>query len=1030
MMALEVFRLFGTIFVNNEEANKSISKTEEKAGGLGEKLLGGIGTAAKWGAGVALAAGTVAVAIGTVAVKAADDYQGALNKLQVTTGASSKKMEELGGVVKNIYANNFGESMSDVANAVSTVTQNLKLSGDELQKVTEYAIGYKDSFGVEVTESTRAAKAMMENFGISAKEAYNLMAQGAQNGLDYSGEMIDNINEYSVQFGKVGLNAEDMFNVFKSGAEAGAFNLDKIGDAVKEFSIRAIDGSKTTAEGFSAIGMNSDEMAKKFAAGGDTAKEAFYQVINGLKNIDDPVAQSAAGVNLFGTTWEDLGPQVVTSLGNVKDGFDKTKGSMDEINKVQYNTFGEAIEGIKRQVETNILIPMGQAILPVLNQFANWFATDGVTYLQAFGNLIQSVMPGIQNAFTTVFGIISPIFTAFTDSFKLSLTDGGSALDNFKNIITTVFGENILNVFQGVVLNLQTLRDNSAPIIEGIKTLFQTWFDYINTIWFSVGKPVFDFLMEQVVKVQEIAREHFPAMAEMFKSMCDMIANLWDGLLKPYFIQMGYFIQNVLLPVFNVVFGLVFVAVDNAFTLIVNLWNNSLKPLFDGIINFLGGLFTGDWDRIWKGIKEILEGIWGAIVTVVKTQTDFINDLVNKAWTWLKDNVITPIWDGIKNKIQEVWNNIKTFITDTVDNIKTKVETVFTSLRDNVITPIWTKIKDKIQEVWTNIKDLVSNAIDSVKTKIETVFTTIRDNIITPIWTSIKDKIQAVWDSIKNTVTNAVDNVKNKIETVFNNVKDNVITPVWTNIKNTITNVWDNIKTIIANAVDNVKNKVETVFTNLKDAVTNIFNNVSSNVSGIWNNIKNTVSNIAGGIFDSVSNKFTSIKDNITNTLNGALSNVSNIFGGIRDNISSTINNARDIVHNAVESIKNKFNFSWSLPSLKLPHFNIEGGFSLDPPSVPSFGIDWYYKGGIFKDPTVLGGIGVGDAYKGQGSNAEAVVPLDEMYNNIRDIIDNSTKRDSKGNIVQNINIYSQTDSPSEIARKFKQAQQELGLAW
>ena len=67
----------------------------------------------------------------------------------------------------------------------------------------------------------------------------------------------------------------------------------------------------------------------------------------------------------------------------------------------------------------------------------------------------------------------------------------------------------------------------------------------------------------------------------------------------------------------------------------------------------------------------------------------------------------------------------------------------------------------------------------------------------------------------------------------------------------------------------------------------------------------------------------------------------------------------------------------------KLPHFSITGKFSLSPPSIPKVSVDWYYNGGIFKSPTVLGGIGVGDAFNGQGSNAEAIVPLDEMYRNI-----------------------------------------------
>ena len=98
-----------------------------------------------------------------------------------------------------------------------------------------------------------------------------------------------------------------MFTIFQKGAESGAFNLDKVGDAVKEMAIRVVDGSDTTKQGFELIGLNADEMAAKFAAGGDTAKEAFNQTIDALAALEDPLAQNTAGVDLFGTMWEDLG---------------------------------------------------------------------------------------------------------------------------------------------------------------------------------------------------------------------------------------------------------------------------------------------------------------------------------------------------------------------------------------------------------------------------------------------------------------------------------------------------------------------------------------------------------------------------------------------------------------------------------------------------------------------------------------------------------------------------------------------------
>ena len=271
-------------------------------------------------------------AVGTAAVKFSSDSQDAFQQFAAATGTATEEMGKYKDMINNVYKNNFGESINDVAEAMATVNQNMSYLDDSaLQRCTEYAYTLSDTFGYDVAESTRAADTLIKNYGVSAREAFNLITQGAQSGMDYSGEMIDSINEYSVQFKKLGLDAEDMFSIFANGAQNGAFNLDKVGDAVKEFSIRAIDGSDTTKQGFEALGMDAAKMAERFGAGGDSAKEAFNEVIKGLAEMDDPVAQSAAGVNLFGTMWEDLGPQVITSMSTASDAIDKSKESVEEL---------------------------------------------------------------------------------------------------------------------------------------------------------------------------------------------------------------------------------------------------------------------------------------------------------------------------------------------------------------------------------------------------------------------------------------------------------------------------------------------------------------------------------------------------------------------------------------------------------------------------------------------------------------------------------------------------------------------------
>lgn len=316
-------------------------KREEQEKSTGEKIKGIAGSTAKAIGASMLAVGTAAVAVGGMAVNSANQMDQAMNQYIVSTGKGVEETERYQNVLENIYKNNYGEDFQDIASAMADVDRQLgDMSDEKLQEITESAFALRDTFGYEIPESTRAAKAMMDNFGISGDEAMSLIAAGAQNGLDFSGELIDSINEYSTQFAKVGLDADDMFKVFQKGAESGAWNLDKIGDAVKEFSIRAIDGSDSTAEGFSKIGLKADDMAKRFAEGGDSAKAAFQETINALSAIEDPLEQNIAGTALFGTMWEDLGPEAVGALADIEDGAYDTADAMNGIKEVKYDDLG------------------------------------------------------------------------------------------------------------------------------------------------------------------------------------------------------------------------------------------------------------------------------------------------------------------------------------------------------------------------------------------------------------------------------------------------------------------------------------------------------------------------------------------------------------------------------------------------------------------------------------------------------------------------------------------------------------------
>lgn len=205
------------------------------------------------------------------------------------------------------------------------------------------------------------------------------------------------------------------------------------------------------------------------------------------------------------------------------------------------------------------------------------------------------------------------------------------------------------------------------------------------------------------------------------------------------------------------------------------------------------------------------------------------------------------------------------------------------------------------------------------------------------------------WDEIKATVLKVVEAIKQAISTMVEAVVG------------FFTDLWNKIVAV----VNNIKSGVTTGFNAMKTSVLNVFNGIKTGITTVINGIKTTVSNV-----------FNAIKSTMVNGVTAAKNTVLSIFDGIKNGISNAINAAKNVVGSAIDAIKGFFKFEWSLPKLKLPHISIKGSFSLVPPSVPKFSIDWYAQGGVFDSPTLFN---YGNAIGGLGEDgAEAVVPLEK----------------------------------------------------
>lgn len=187
-------------------------------------------------------------------------------------------------------------------------------------------------------------------------------------------------------------------------AKQGVYNLDYVNDVMKEFQIRATDGSKSTLEAVAALSPETQKVWDAFSEGKATVADMSQAAVADLAKIDDKVKQNELGVALFGTKWEDLGGGVVLSMLAAGESLEDFEGAMAKINEVRFDTVGAAIKGIGRILLVDLVMPIGEAVLPYLNDLATFLRDNLPEAIEKTKSIFQTVAPillGLVAAFAT-----------------------------------------------------------------------------------------------------------------------------------------------------------------------------------------------------------------------------------------------------------------------------------------------------------------------------------------------------------------------------------------------------------------------------------------------------------------------------------------------------------------------------------------------------------------------------------------------------------------------------------------------------
>lgn len=345
-----------------------------------------------------------------------------------------------------------------------------------------------------------------------------------------------------------------------------------------------------------------------------------------------------------------------------------------------------------------------------------------------------------------------------------------------------------------------------------------------------------------------------------------------------------------------------------------------------------------------------------------------------------------------------LWNNCESFRNFWIslwDNIKSVAVTVFNAL------------KDFFAMIWGIIENVFTTAVNGISTFLSSAWNAIK-NVVTIVMNAISTVIQTIWNAIVVFFTVIFNTIK-AVVTIYFNAYKMVITTVLMAIRTVVATIWNAIKAIITTVVNSIKTAVATAWNGIRAVTSTIFNAIRSIVTVVWNGIKTAVISIVNAMRSSITGAFNAIKG----TLSG-------ILGGIKSKFTSVFNSIWNFVSGVVNNLKHVFNFHWSLPKIKLPHFSISGKFSLKPPRVPHFSVSWYKKamegGMILKDATIFGQLN-GTLLGGGEAGDEAVVGVSSLRSMIRDAVSDA----SGGNNGPLINIETMSVRNDDDIRRISQ---------
>jgi TP901 family phage tail tape measure protein len=686
------------------------------------------------------------LAMGTTAVVVGAKFDAQMSKVSAVSGATGKDFERLRdqarelGATTTWSATEAGQGMEFLARAGWNVDQIYSAMPNVLNLATASAIG--------LGEASDIASNIMSGFGATAEES--------QRYIDVLAKTTASSNTDMLQLG-------DAMKYVAPVAKAMGWSVEETASAVGRMSDAGIQGSQAgTSLRMGLLRMaKPTKMAKKgmedlgvsfFDAEGNM--KPMVQIIDELNGATKSMTaeqKTSALAMLFGTEavsgWLALLDAGGDNLEEFQTKLENSDGTAQQMADTMADNLAGSFKGLMSALE-GIAISFSDVMTPAIRK-----ATDFLTGLARKFEELSPKTKGIIVIAGLLVASIAPLLIVI----GLVAQGVGALAIAFGAISAPVLAIIAVVALLGVAFvalwrNSETFRNGVIEVFNAVKEKVQQ----------AIGIVV-SFLKEKLEQIKQFWSENGTQILQA-------VENLWNGV-KAVF----EFVLPFLLGIVKFVWESIKGVIDGALNIIM------------GLVKIFAGLFTGDFSKMWEGVKQLFMGaiqfVWnlmnlsfvGAIkklvMTFVKSVVKFFvslwDDIVIR-FLYGKDKVVALV-NALKGQATSIFNAIKNAIVTAVKALWNVVKSIFNTMKSGV-TSIFNGIKSVASSVWNAIKSAISSVVNAIKSVVSSVFNGIKSTVST-IFNGIKSTATRVWNGIKTAITKPIESAKKTVLGIIDTIK-------------------------------------------------------------------------------------------------------------------------------------------------------------------------------------------------------------------------------------------------------------------